>query len=367
MAVIGAGSSGIQIVPAIQPLVEKLDHYVRGKTWIATPMAAEVLEKHGGKADNTAFGPEEIQAWLQDPATYLEYRKDLENIVQSGYGIVIRNSDLQHQARAYFQTLMSHRLAKRPEILSMILPSFSPLCKRLTPGPGYLEALSESNVSVISDRIDRVTERGVMTVKGHEREVDVIVCATGFDTSFVNRFPIIGLQGVSLADKWRLNNATSNYLSLASHDFPNMFMMLGPNSGLGTGNLLMILERVADYITEAVVKLQAEGIQSMMPSKKAEDHFTQYCDEYFQRTVFSEECSSWYKSGSNGRITALWPGSALHALKVLSKPRWEDFDYAFVDENPVAWLGDGSTRADTNAELDKSYYLTSVSFLADAM
>lgn len=329
-------------------------------------MAAQELEKRDIKAGNFNFGLDEIKAWEQDPQLYLTYRKGLEQIVQSDHSVTIRDSAAQQQARAYFQMLMSQRLQKKPEILSHMLPDFPPLCKRLTPGPGYLEALTEENVDVIPEAIAEVTVDGIRTVDGKFREVDAIVCATGFDVSHTNRFPIHGQNGVMLGDKFRLQG-TPTYASITTDGFPNLFMMLGPNSGLGTGNLLIILERTADYIAQCLEKMQHQEILTMQPSVAAVNSFTSYCEIYFRGTVYGAECSSWYKSGgSNGRVTALWPGSSLHAIRALEKPRWEDFEYTYVNDNRMGWLGDGSSERD-GSDLDKAYYLTSKSLVKDPL
>ncbi|ETI26440.1 hypothetical protein G647_03217 [Cladophialophora carrionii CBS 160.54] len=363
IAVIGAGSSGIQIVPSLQPVVKHLDHYVRGKTWIATPMAAQELEKRGAQgSSNFSYSPDEIAAWKSDPASYLAYRKQVETTVQSDHEITLRGSQMQKMARGYFESLMTQRLAKKPEILQHILPAFSPLCKRLTPGPGYLEALTEDNVAVIPTKIEQVTRTGIMTVDGQHRAVDAIVCATGFNTHFTNRFPIYGLDGEVLFERADGRPKTSTYLSMMVDTHPNFFMLLGPNSGVGAGNLLIIIERLVDYCAKMLAKLQTEHIRTVRPRQSQVDGFTRFTDEFHRRTVYSEECSSWYKT--EGRVTALWPGSSLHAIKALESPRWEDFDYAYVDDKPMGWLGNGSAVADHDRNADKAYYLTSTMLLS---
>src|SRR5438067_1939617 len=98
-------------------------------------------------------------------------------------------------------------------------------------GPGYLEALSEQNVDVILNPIERVVPTGVQTNDGRVREVDAIICATGFDTTYKNRFPIYGRNGLKLSDKWR--EFPDSYLGVTTTNFPNFFMFLGPNSNLG--------------------------------------------------------------------------------------------------------------------------------------
>ncbi|KIX92654.1 uncharacterized protein Z520_11683 [Fonsecaea multimorphosa CBS 102226] len=359
VAVIGAGSSGIQIVPSIQPAVKKLDHYVRGKTWIATPMAAKEVEKRtAGTGSNFKFSTEEINAWRADPALYLQYRRTLETELQSGHSITMRGSALQREVKEEFTTLMKSRLALKPDIAQHLLPGFSPLCKRLTPGPGYLEALTQPNVEVIATPIGKVTETGIITEDGELREVDAIVCATGFDTSFRGRSPVIGQNGVVLNEKWA--DRPDTYLSLSTSQFPNFFMSLGPNSALGAGSLLIILEYFASYIAQCVEKIQRSNIRTIQPSKASVAGFTDFCEQYFQRTVYSEECSSWYKTGGrSGKVTGLWPGSSLHAIRALAAPRWEDFEYTYNDGNSFGWFGNGCSERDVK-EMDRAYYLKDI-------
>jgi hypothetical protein len=324
-------------------------------------MAAQELEKRGASGSNFSYTPDEIAAWKNNPASYLAYRKQVENTVQSDHEITLRDSQLQKMARGYFESLMAQRLAKKPEILQYILPAFSPLCKRLTPGPGYLEALTEDNVAVIPTKIEQVTKTGIMTVDGKHRDVEAIVCATGFNTHFTNRFPIYGLNGEVLFERAH-GPKTSTYLSMMVDTHPNFFMLLGPNAGIGAGNLLMIIERLVDYCAQMLAKMQTENIRTVRPLKSKVDAFTRYTDEFHRRTVYSEECSSWYKT--DGRVTALWPGSSLHAIKALEKQRWEDFEYSYVDDMPMGWLGNGSTVADHDPNADKAYYLTSTTLLS---
>ena len=355
IAVIGAGSSGIQIVPSLQPEVAHLDHYVRGRTWLAGTFAREELDKRGGDAGNFNFSEEEKASWQNDPTSYLVFRKRIEAELQGAHLATIRGSEAQLEAREDFTNSMHHRLSRKPEVADHLLPDFPPLCKRLTPGPGYLEALTADNVSVIPHAISKITSTGITDVNNTHRPVDAIVCATGFDTSFHNRFPIYGLNGTSLRDKWR--HRTSNYLSITVDAFPNFFMSLGPNSALGTGNLLILIERVSTYIAQCLAKLQMQNIRTMMPKPHVVENFSNFCDEYFKGTVFSEECSSWYKSGPRGRVTALWPGSSLHAIQALETVRWEDFDYEYLDGNAFGWFGDGWSVRDRGDAEGRTYYL----------
>lgn len=214
---------------------------------------------------------------------------------------------MQLGAVGVFTENMKKRLAAKPHLADQLMPSFPPVCRRLTPGPGYLEALTDAKCDIITSPIAHVDKTGIVTEDGQHRPVDAIVCATGFNTTFTPRFPLIGKNGASLAERWA--DGPDSYISVAVDSFPNYFMALGPNAALGTGNLLFLIECEIDYFTRCVVKMQRENILAMAPRPSAVQGFAQYCSAYFDRTVFTMDCSSWYKGGkSEGRVVALWPG-----------------------------------------------------------
>ncbi|KAL1972597.1 hypothetical protein VTN31DRAFT_7011 [Thermomyces dupontii] len=355
VAVIGNGSSGIQVLPAMLPDVAHIDHYARGRTWLSPTLAREVLNKrYGTDKDNITFTPEEIARFKENREEYQKFRKDIELDLQSNFAVTVKGTPEQLAGPEYFAENMKRRLARKPELLDQMLPSFPPGCRRLTPGPGYLEALTDDKVDVINTEIKEVDATGIRTADGKHRPVDMIVCATGFDTTYRPVFPFKGRNGVSLADKWK--EFPDTYISLATDEFPNFFMCLGPNAALGHGSLLLLIEKSIDYMTECVKKMQRDNILWMMPRREAVERFTTHCEQYFTRTVFSTKCRSWYKGGrEDGRVVALWPGSSLHALKTFANPRWEDFEYRYINDNPNGWIGDGWTVAERNKAISVDY------------
>ncbi|KAJ5560246.1 hypothetical protein N7513_002645 [Penicillium frequentans] len=310
IAVIGNGSSGIQVVPGTLPKVAHIDHYVRSRTWIAPPLAKEVLDQ-----------------------------REVELQLQSVHEATLNGTPMQLGAIPFFTENMKRRLAKKPELLDELVPSFPPTCRRLTPGPGYLEALTDPKVDIIKSEIVKVDETGIITADG--------------------------VNGLSLAERWKESPET--YLSIATDGFPNYFICFGPNSGLGEGNLIMLFEREIEYFAECLRKIQRDNIRSMCVRPESVKRFTQYCDDYFRNTVYSSKCRSWYKGGKEeGRVTGVWPvwewladfatlGSSIHSMKVFSNPRWEDFEYDYLNENPMGWIGDGWTENEKYKKINVDY------------
>ncbi|KAH8689850.1 hypothetical protein BGW36DRAFT_440544 [Talaromyces proteolyticus] len=351
IGVIGGGSSAIQIIPALRRVPgAHLSCFIRSKTWISRPFGDSVMKTLG-----IEISPEQRKLFATDPKHYLDFRTTIERDGNSMHHLTLKDSQSQRLARDDFTSLMREKLANKPHIFESLLPNFSVGCRRLTPGPGYLEALAEDNVDFINTPISKATDTGLVLQNGEEKELDILVCATGFQTSAPPPFLVTGKNGQTMQQKF--DPYPETYLSLATDGFPNYFMMLGPNAAIGTGPLTTMIERTGDYIIKCIRKLQKENISSMDPKPVRVKDFSQVIEKYFKDTVYLDNCSSWYKSkgGKGDRITGVWPGSALHAMESLRSPRWEDFDYVYdgdkggIESNRLAWLGNGWSIAQIDA------------------
>jgi hypothetical protein len=128
------------------------------------------------------YSEDELRVYRDNPEEYLKYRCEIEGIMNSTPKIIFKGTEEQ---KAFFRLndeSMKQKLATKPHIYDSLRPDFSPFCRRLTPGPGYLEALVQDNVEFIGCGIDTVVENGIRATDGKVREVDVIICATGYDT-----------------------------------------------------------------------------------------------------------------------------------------------------------------------------------------
>jgi cation diffusion facilitator CzcD-associated flavoprotein CzcO len=163
----------------------------------------------------------------------------------------------------------------------------------VTPGYGYLEALAKPNVQVVTSGIQKVTGNGIVDNDGKLHEVDVIVTATGYDTSFVPRFPIIGRNNVNLQDKWRKEGPAA-YLSCAVPGFPNYFLILGPNAPISNGSLVGAMEKQLDFALAFVQKIQKTDATSVVVTDDAAAEFNEWKNEIMKGITFSGNCTSWY-------------------------------------------------------------------------
>lgn len=272
--------------------------------------------------------------------------------------------------------IMTEKL-KGSGLEDQVIPTWALGCRRLTPGVGYLEALVDKKTEVVVGGVKEITARGCVGEDGKEHNVDVIICATGFDTSFKPRFPVLGLDGVSLVDIWK--DEPKSYLGLASPGIPNYFMAVGPGSPVGgPGSVLLAIgmiillffaffgcyyspnfsEAQIDHMLKLINRYQTENIKSISPKLEAVKDLMAFKDAYMKRTVWELECRSWYKNGSaSGQVTALWPGSTLHYRETVSEPRYEDWDFTYVGGNRFAYLGNGFSQTEVDRTADWSYYM----------
>ncbi|KAK5139457.1 hypothetical protein LTR32_007416, partial [Rachicladosporium monterosium] len=305
------------------------------------------LEQH-------VFTPQERRDFESKPGALTEYRKGIETGLNGQFGLFLKNSTVNTATHDYFVDQMKTKL-NDDRLISKLIPDWSVGCRRLTPGVGYLEALTKPNVTTVYGEIEKITERGCVCDDGNEYPIDVLICATGFDTTFKPRFPLIAPSGKNLQDEWA--KEPKSYLGIAAAGFPNYLIFLGPNCPIGNGPVLSAIELQADYMCKLIDHWQTHNIKTFSPKREAVDDFIAHKDMFMQRTVWNDPCRSWYKSGLiNAPITALWPGSTLHYIEALSTLRLEDFDVEYAG-NRFAWLGNGYSQTELDDTADWAYYI----------
>ncbi|GKT95034.1 hypothetical protein Ct61P_12884 [Colletotrichum tofieldiae] len=195
VAIIGAGASAVQLLPAIQPLCSSVDIYIRTPSWICPPVGLPP-----GSVDNPSYTPAERHRFRKDAEYSLRMRKDMETEFNNMFAAFFKDSQEQNDMREEYRRYMTS-LISDPDLQVQLIPSFEAGCRRINPSAPYLVALQKSNVHPVFDPITRIDENGVVLTssekqqEGERRPVDILISATGFDTSFRPRFPIIGRAG----------------------------------------------------------------------------------------------------------------------------------------------------------------------------
>ncbi|CZR66722.1 related to monooxigenase [Phialocephala subalpina] len=353
VAVIGNGASGCQTVPHLQAKASKLVHFFRQPTWIIP----NFVFQYARDGQNFAYTEDEKKEFRENPKKLYELRHEVEHAFNSIFSAFQKDSPQQAGFRQAVTDLMRQLLNNDENLIKQLVPDFPVGCRRITPNNGYLQAIQAPNASFSMDPIIRITETGIATSKCEE-DFDLIVCATGFDSTFRPYWPVTGKNGISLNEKWKDN--PQGYLGICAPDMPNYFMFVGPNSPYAHGDTLAIMEWTAEYILKWCKKIACEDISTVTVKKDIVDDFNIYSHEFLKRTVWAGGCRMWWKEGSvspDGKITAMYAGSVLHFKEILENLRGEDFEIEYKSKNRFRFMGNGFTARE-ESDGDLAYFLT---------
>ena len=301
VAVIGTGASSIQFVPQIQPRVSKLHLFQRTAPWVM-PRRDRRLTRL------------ERAAYRRFPA--------LQRLVRSSI-YWAREAIAIPMLRVAFAPLLRlvgeahlRRQVRDPGLRAKLTPDYLPGCKRILVANDYLPSLGSPNVEVVCDGITEVRGRSVVTADGTEREVDTIVLGTGFhvlDMPIAER--ILDGEGRSLAGRWEGSPRAHRGTMVAG--YPNLFFLLGPNTGLGHNSVVYMAEVQADYVLQALTHLRDRDLETLDVTPQAEERWNEQIQRRMKGTVWTEGgCSSWYLD-RNGLNTSLWPDFSFRFARAL--------------------------------------------------
>ncbi|MEE6165393.1 MULTISPECIES: flavin-containing monooxygenase [unclassified Mycolicibacterium] len=304
IAVIGTGSTGVQVVSALQPDAEAITHFARSPQWILwAPM---------GLRQPKALA-RMLRRWpaLHDAA----YRRLLwaSGILAD---IVTKPSWRRTLVQSYARWCLRAQI-RDPELRAKLTPDYQPLCKRQVVSGSYYRAITRPNARLVSDRIDSFTATGIRTASGEHHDIDVAVLATGFHAhNYMRPMRIIGRDGMTLDDAWV--KGPRAYRMTAIPGFPNLFTVLGPNSPTGSIPLQYSAELTAHYLVKWLRRLAAGELTEVEVTESATDEFNAAVADALGPTVWNTGCNSWYFT-DNGTID-LWPFDRATLTHMLSEP-----------------------------------------------
>ncbi|MEI8257280.1 MAG: NAD(P)/FAD-dependent oxidoreductase, partial [Deltaproteobacteria bacterium] len=292
LAVIGTGASAIQIVPNIVDRVGRLHVFQRTAPWV-TP-----------KPDR-AITPTERAVFRAVPAVQKLERVGvywLRELLAAGFVWDPRLlRPLEHLARRHLA-----RSVQDPVLRAKLTPNYRLGCKRVLPSNDFYPALVRPHAELVTDRIREVRPHVIVTDDGVERPVDVIVCATGFEAAEANApFEIKGSDGRDLTDSWR--DGLEAYLGTSISGFPNLFLIVGPNTGLGHTSMVFMMESQFAYVVSCVKQMRANRWRSVDVRPYVQADYNAEIQGRLAKTLWNSGCASWYRTRS-GRDTTLWPG-----------------------------------------------------------
>jgi cation diffusion facilitator CzcD-associated flavoprotein CzcO len=293
VAVIGTGASAIQLVPRIQPQVAQLKVFQRTAPWIMPHPDHRI----SGRVRRLfrAFPP--LQRAVRDGIYW-----GREAFVLGFMHPKLMQHGVERIARRHLA-----RQVRDPELRRKLTPRYRLGCKRVLISDDYLPALQRENVELVTDPIAEVRERSIVTRDGTEHAVDTIILGTGFkimDMPIAER--VRGRGGRLLADVWDGTPQAHHGITIAG--FPNFFMLLGPNTGLGHTSVVFMIEAQIAYVADALRTMQERRVAAVEVRPEAQEASTREVQERLQGTVWNTGgCASWYLD-AQGRNATIWPG-----------------------------------------------------------
>ncbi|MFF4617960.1 flavin-containing monooxygenase [Nonomuraea jabiensis] len=301
VAVIGNGSSAAQLIPRVAERAERLYVFQRTPNWVIP------------KPDTT-FGPLARLGFRIVPGLQRAYREWIYRyaeatlypaLAQGWSADLLRKRALRHL----------HDQVPDPALRAKLTPGYPPGCKRVVIDSAFYPALTRPNVEVVTDGIVRITPTAVETTEG-PHEVDTIVYATGFRTTeFLAPMEITGRDGHPLEEQWK--GGPEAYLGISVPNFPNLFLLYGPNTNLGHNSIVFMIECQVEHIMSCLPYLSANGPIEVRPEVMAA--WRGRLDAAMARMVWGGGCQSWYKT-AEGRVTNNWPGPTTLYRRLTARP-----------------------------------------------
>ncbi|KAG9245932.1 hypothetical protein BJ878DRAFT_323165 [Calycina marina] len=319
IGIIGNGATAAQVIPEIAKVCKSLTIFQRTPNWMVPRNDAEISTTRKAVFKYLPYIRSKYRALLMD------FGEEFFNTVfypDSEYAKTVKELALQNLADA----LPGKKYAALRETLT---PNYAPGCKRIISSDDFYPTLTKDNVQMETTGIQCITENDVEVAGDKEHELDVLILATGFQTTqFMHPIKIYGIDGVSIEDVWK--GGASAYLGMTVPQLPNFGMLYGPNTNLGHNSIILMIEAQALYITTLINKVQTAreaGMSvSIRPKAKVLQEYSADIQARLATSAFADpNCHSWYKTES-GLVTNNWADAVIPYQKRTSSINWEDFD-----------------------------------------
>jgi cation diffusion facilitator CzcD-associated flavoprotein CzcO len=310
VAIIGTGASAIQIVPSIIDTVKSLQLFQRH--------AAYVIPK-----PDREYAAWEKALYAAVPVTQKLSRGRLYSTHETRVlGFTYFPKLMKIVERAFTREIT--RVVKDPELRRKLTPDYPIGCKRILISNDFYPALCKPNAELVTDAIERIEERGIVTADGKLREVDAIIYGTGFTASdFLAPMEIRGRAGKDLNEEWR--DGAQAYLGINISGFPNLFMLYGPNTSLGHSSIVYMLESQIHYVMACLRELDTRKLRFLDVLARVQSEFNDSLQAQLKRTVWDQGCDSWYKL-SSGKHTNNWPGFTFAYRRLTRTPDFSRYE-----------------------------------------
>lgn len=308
VGVVGTGSTAVQITGALAAVAGSYHLFQRTAQWIL-PVPNQPIEE------------EDKQRFRADPSAMEQLRAELAQSFEENFANAVVDAD-SPQMQVIEQMCEANLATVRdPELREKLRPNYQAACKRLVVSPDFYEAIQHPNAHLETAGIERVEAGGVRMGDGSLVELDVLVLATGFRVDrFLRPIEVIGRDGVKLDEVWAEHPVA--YYSISIPDFPNLFMLNGPNGPVGNFSLIDVAELQWDYITQLIERVRS-GME-VSARREATERFEADRVEASKKTVWVTGCRSWYLDERG--IPAAWPWTFDRFREAMAAPKLEDYE-----------------------------------------
>ncbi|MGB6667140.1 MAG: NAD(P)/FAD-dependent oxidoreductase, partial [Candidatus Acidiferrum sp.] len=312
IAVVGTGASAIQFVPQIAPRAGKLYLFQRTPPWIVPRIDFAIDENWRSRFRRF---PLVMRAFRQ----YIFWRQEFRVLGFLGNRFVRRKA-------TEIATRHMQRQIQDPKLREALTPRYELGCKRVLVSDDFYPTLKRENVELVTEGIAEICEHSIVTTDGVERPVDVLILGTGFRATE----PLIGVQvvgrgGVEIHDAWR--ERMSAYLGVTVSGFPNFFLLLGPNTGLGHNSIILMIEAQVGYVMSCLALMKRRKKRVLEVRENTQKNFVAELYRRLEGTVWqSGGCKSWYQDQRTGENTTLWPGSVVSYVRRTRSASASDYE-----------------------------------------
>lgn len=308
VAVVGTGSTGVQLVCGLAGNVSKVSLFQRTAQWVLS-----MPNPHYPRLTHISH---RLFRWL-DRIAYRGYQVAFDYFAVALVKEDWRRRWVGNLCRANLRTV------RDPALRQALTPNYTPMCKRLVISGGFYKAMQRDDVELVTAGIDHVESSGIVTEDGVVHDVDVIVLATGFDAhAYMRPMHVIGRNGLRLDDAW--SDGPHAFETVAMPGFPNFFMLLGPHSPVGNVSLTAVAESQAGHILRWIRRWQRGEFDTVEPTAAATDTYNDAVAAAMPDTVWATGCDSWYL-GKNG-LPEVWPFTPARHRSMLAKPDIENYE-----------------------------------------
>jgi cation diffusion facilitator CzcD-associated flavoprotein CzcO len=316
IAVIGSAASAVQLIPEVAKEAGHLSVFQRTPNWLIP-------------RNDRAITDEEKALLMTEPAIAMKLgAMQREGIFDNADYFFWQAFQWTPQGRAAYERIArDHLEAQIPdvELRKKLTPDYPIGCKRILICDDFYPTLMRDNVTLVTDAISRVDEAGIVTKDGAHHACDVLICATGFETTQWNwSMDVHDANGATLKEAWK--DGPEAHLGVSVAGFPNFFMLYGPNTNLGHNSITTMIEHQSAFIVSALKGLAQRQGKAMSPKPAAQKRFNADVQARLANTVWADpQCASWYKNAA-GKITQNWGSHVRDYIDALSTIAWEEYE-----------------------------------------